>query len=114
MESSDIKAKFNCGVQESWSLRSIVPEMVRRVKLFNNGRTSRAAQRQNWLIHRPTVVSEVLILPVKEQTGKGKKRKTIDVFGRLLTRGDLHQITAASSKRRSVDFVDLIVCECVV
>ena len=82
--------------------------------MFNSGGVGRAAQRANWLLHRPTVVSEVLTVPVKEQTEKGKKRKTIDVAGRLLTRGDLQQITAAPSKRRSADFVEQLVHECVV
>ena len=84
------------------------------VELFNNGGAGRAAQRAKWLLHRYTAVSKVLTLPVKEKTGQGKKRKTVDVSGRLLTGDDLRQITAVPTKRRSVDCVEHQVFECVV
>lgn len=82
--------------------------------MFNSGGAGRAAQRANWLIHRSTIISEVLTLPAKEQTDKGKKRKTIDVAGRLLTRDDLLQMTAAPLKRRSLNSVEQQVRESVV
>ena len=77
--------------------------MMERIELFNNGGAGRVAQREKWLLHRPAVVSKVLTVPVKENTGRGK---TIDVAGRLLTCDDLRQITAVPSKRRSVDCVE--------
>ena len=51
------------------------------VELFNNGGAGRAAQRAKWLLYRERVVSKVLTLPVKEKTGQGNKRNTIDVAG---------------------------------
>ena len=88
--------------------------MMGRIDLFNNGGAGRVAQRAKWLLHRPAVVSKVLTLLVKEKIGQGKKRKTIDVAGRLLTRDNMRQITAVPSKRRSVDCVEQQVYECVV
>ena len=88
--------------------------MMGRIELFNNGGVGRAAQGAKWLLHRSAVVPKVLPLPVKEKTGQGKKRKTIDVAGRLLTHDDLLQITAVPSKCRSVDCVEQQVYECVV
>ena len=85
-----------------------------RVELFNNSGTGKAAQRAKWILHRTTVVSKLLKLPVKEKTGQGKKRKTIDIAGRLLTRDDLPRITTIPLKRRSVDCVEQQVYECVV
>lgn len=80
------------------------PQMVRRVELFNSGGAGKEASRARWLIHRPAIVSEVLTLPAQEQKDKRAKRKTVDVAGRLLTREDLLHMTAAPSKRRSIDF----------
>ena len=85
-----------------------------RVVLFNRGRAGKAAQRAKWLLSRPTVVSKVLTLPGKENIRQGKKKMTIDVAGWLLNCDDLLQITAVSSKRRSVDCVEQQVNESVV
>ena len=82
--------------------------------MFNNGGAGRAAQRAKWLLYRERVVSKVLTLPVKEKIGQGKKKKTIDVAGRLLTRDDLRQITAVPPKRRSAHCVEQQVYECAV
>ena len=58
-----------------------------------------------WVLYRPTVVSKVVTLPVKEKTGKEKKRKTTDVARRLRTRDDFKQILAVLLMCRSVYFV---------
>nr|CCA21339.1 AlNc14C119G6623 [Albugo laibachii Nc14] len=114
MESSDMWANSTAGFKTAGLFPLSYPQMVGRAELFNSCGAGTAAQRANWLPHRPTMVSEVLTLPVKEKTGKGKKRKTIGVAVRLLTRDDLQQITAAPSKRRSVDFVEQQLYDCVV
>uniref|UniRef100_M4BSY3 Uncharacterized protein n=1 Tax=Hyaloperonospora arabidopsidis (strain Emoy2) TaxID=559515 RepID=M4BSY3_HYAAE len=89
------------------------PQMMGSVELFNNGGAGRAAQRAKWLLHRQTVVSKVLALSVKEKTRQGKKRKTVNVSGRLLTGDDFRRITAVPTNRRSVDCVKQQVYECV-
>jgi hypothetical protein len=65
------------------------PQLQRRLKNFMSGGIKKKVGTENWLMHKKVVQNEILVLPAIPNPKK-KKRKTVDVSGRLLTKDVLH------------------------
>lgn len=65
-----------------------LPNMTKRLQLFKSGGAKKGVSKAAWLVHQPAVESEILTLPAQVKATE-KKRKTVDVAGRLLTREQL-------------------------
>lgn len=76
-----------------------LPNMTRRLHLFKSGGAKRSDGKAKWLVHKEAVEREVLTLPAQQQVDSTKKRKTVDVAGRLLTREQLHAMSESQKKR---------------
>ena len=70
----------------------LLPKITRRLKLFKSGGARRGHSKATWLVHKSAMETEILTLPAQQRAGPTKKRKTVDVAGRLLTRKQLHSI----------------------
>lgn len=76
--------------------------MRSRLRLYQDNGVQGKATKASWLQHRERMRAEVLLLPPK-RTAQKRKRKTIDVAGRLLTVALLEEIEAqeaAASKAK--------------
>lgn len=75
------------------------PNMSRRLHLFKSGGAKRESNKAKWLVHKAAVEVDILTLPAREERGSVKKRKTVDVAGRLLTREQLLNLSEKGKKR---------------
>ncbi|KAG6946069.1 hypothetical protein JG688_00016223 [Phytophthora aleatoria] len=82
---SAINGFQECGV---WPLSLV--ELRARLALYKGGGIKGDISTAEWLTHRDAVIEEVskgiLFLPPVAVTGKKRKRTTVDVAGRLVTR----------------------------
>ena len=65
------------------------PQMLKRWLNFQNGGIKKDLGSEAWLKRKVIVQDEILLLPAIPKQQK-KKRKTVDVSGRLLTKALLH------------------------
>ena len=67
--------------------------MTRRFKKICSGGFKRSHSKAAWLVHNSAMETEILTLPTQKQAVSTKKRKTVDVVGRLITREQLRDIS---------------------
>lgn len=91
--------KLRRWVSDDRSLPTVASKHGKTAPPFKSGGAKRSDGKAKWLVHKEAVEREVLTLPAQQQVGSTKKRKTVDVAGRLLTREQLHAMSELQKKR---------------
>ncbi|RHY36761.1 hypothetical protein DYB34_012183 [Aphanomyces astaci] len=73
-------------------------KMRSRYRLFKDGGVPKTTLLAPWIERREVIRREVLCLPAKEKKKRGS-RSTVDVAGRILTLGLLHEVDTTRKER---------------
>ena len=88
----DKRMNIVSGLKRSGFWPECLPEMLRRSNVYNCGGTETTMDVEPcWMKSREVLRNKVLFLPLEVEK-KRKKRKTLDVNNRLLTRQQLNEL----------------------